>query len=71
MRSRKRPLCEVEDGHRVSIACHLANMSLKLGRSIRWDPEKEQVIGDKEAAAMCLRPYRAPWDAALRSVVKV
>jgi predicted dehydrogenase len=71
MRSRKRPLCEVEDGHRVSIACHLANMSLKLGRSIRWDPEKEQVIGDREAAAMCLRPYRAPWDAALRSVVKV
>jgi predicted dehydrogenase len=71
MRSRKRPLCEVEDGHRVSIACHLANMSLRLGRSIRWDPEKEQVIGDKEAAAMCVRPYRAPWDAALRSVVKV
>jgi predicted dehydrogenase len=71
MRSRKRPLCEVEDGHRVSIACHLANMSLRLGRSIRWDPEKEQVIGDKEAAAMCVRPYRAPWDAALRSLVKV
>ena len=71
MRSRQRPLCEVEDGHRVSIACHLANMSLRLGRSIRWDPEKEQVIGDREAAAMCLRPYRAPWDAALRSVVKV
>ena len=71
IRTRKRPLCEVEDGHRVSIACHLANMSLRLGRSIRWDPEKEQVIGDKEAAAMCVRPYRAPWDAALRSVVKV
>jgi predicted dehydrogenase len=71
MRTRKRPLCEVEDGHRVSIACHLANMSLRLGRSIRWDPDKEQVIGDKEAAAMCVRPYRAPWDAALRSIVKV
>jgi predicted dehydrogenase len=71
MRTRKRPLCDVEDGHRVSIACHLANMSLRLGRSIRWDPEKEVVIGDKEAAAMCVRPYRAPWDAALRSVVKV
>ncbi len=71
MRSRKRPLCEVEDGHRVSTACNLANMSLRLGRSIRWDPEKEQVIGDREAAAMCVRPYRAPWDAALRSIVKV
>ncbi len=60
MRSRKRPLCEVEDGHRVAIACHLANMSLRLGRAIRWDPEKEQVIGDKEAAAMCVRPVSAP-----------
>ena len=71
MRSRKRPLCEVEDGHRVSTVCNLANMSLRLGRSIRWDPEKEQVIGDKEAAAMCARPYRAPWDGVLRSIVKV
>jgi len=71
MRSRKRPFCEVEDGHRVSIVCHLANMSLRLGRTIRWDPDTEQVIGDKDAAAMCVKPYRAPWDAALRSVVKV
>jgi len=71
MRSRKRPFCEVEDGHRVAVVCNLANMSLKLGRSIRWDPDKEQVIGDKEAAAMCVKPYRAPWDKALRSAVKV
>jgi len=71
MRSRRRPLCEVEDGHRVATACNLANMSMRLGRSIRWDPDKEQVIGDKEAAAMCVRPYRAPWDGVLRSVVKV
>jgi predicted dehydrogenase len=71
MRNRKRPLCGVEDGHRVSTACNLANMSLRLGRSIRWDPETEQVIGDREAAALCVRPYRAPWDAALRSVVRL
>jgi predicted dehydrogenase len=71
IRTRKRPLCEVEDGHRVSIACHLANMSLRLGHTIQWDPDKEQVIGDKQAAAMCVKPYRAPWDGALRSAVKV
>jgi predicted dehydrogenase len=71
MKSRKRPLCEVEDGHRVAISCNLANMSMRLGRSIKWDPEKEQVIGDKEAAAMCVRPYRAPWDGVLKSIVKV
>ena len=71
MRSRKRPLCEVEDGHRVAMACHLANMSLRIGRAIKWDPDKEQVIGDKEAAAMCYKPYRAPWDGVLKSLVKV
>jgi len=71
MKSRKRPLCEVEDGHRVAISCNLANMSLRLKRAIRWDPEKEQVIDDKEAAAMCVRPYRAPWDGVLKSIVKV
>jgi predicted dehydrogenase len=71
MRSRKRPLCDVEDGHHVAIACHLPNMSLRLGRAVKWDPEKEVVIGDKEAAAMCNKPYRAPWDGVLRSLVKV
>jgi len=71
MRTRKRPLCEVEDGHRVAVACHLANNSLRLGRAIKWDPDKEQVIGDKEAAAMCNKPYRAPWDGVLKSLVKV
>lgn len=71
MRTRQRPLCDVEDGSRVSAACNLANMSLRLQRAIRWDPEKETVIGDKEAAAACVRPYRAPWDGVLRSIVKV
>ena len=46
-------------------------MSLRLGRAIRWDPDKEQVIGDEEAKAMCVRPYRAPWDAVLKSIVRV
>ena len=71
IRSRQKPFCEVEEGHRVSVVCLLANMSLKLGRAIRWDPDKEVVIGDKEAAAMCAKPYRAPWDKELRSIVKV
>jgi hypothetical protein len=72
MKSRAKPLCDLEGGHRTAIICNLANMSLRLdGRSIRWDPEKEVVIGDKEAAAMCTKQYRAPWDGVLRSIVKV
>jgi len=71
IRTRRRPLCNVEDGHKVQVMCNLANMSLRLGRSIRWDPDNEQVVGDKEAAALCRRPYRAPWDGVLRSLVSV
>jgi hypothetical protein len=44
---------------------------VKLGRSIRWDPDKEQVIGDKDAQAMCSKTYPTPWDIALKSAVKV
>jgi hypothetical protein len=69
MRSRQKPLCDVETGHRVAITCNLANLSLRLGRSIQWDPEKEQVVGDKEASSLCVRPYRAPWDSALKSAL--
>ena len=36
--------------HRVITACHLANVSMHLGRKIRWDPEKEQIVGDAEAS---------------------
>ncbi len=71
IRTRKRPFCDVEDGRRVAISCHLANMSLRLGRSIRWDPEKEQVIGDRDAAAMCVKQYRAPWDSVLKSAIQI
>jgi predicted dehydrogenase len=71
MKTRARPFCDVEDGHKVATVCNLANMSLRLKRAIRWDPEKELVIGDKEAQAACVRPYRSPWDKVLRSIVTV
>ncbi len=62
IRTRKMPFCDIEVGHRVTSSCHLANISMRLGRAIRWDAAKEQVVGDKEANAMLLRPYRKPWD---------
>ena len=67
VKSRQKPVADVEDGHQVSVACHLANLSMKLNRELRWDAEKEEVIGDREATAMLVRPYRKPWDQVLRS----
>jgi hypothetical protein len=71
IKSRKQPFCGLEMGHRTSIICTLGNMSLRLGgRAIQWDPGKEVVVGDKEAAAMCTKQYRAPWDGILKSILK-
>jgi predicted dehydrogenase len=61
IRSRKQPICDVEIGHRSATVCHLGNIALRTGRKITWDPVKEEIVGDKEAAQMLARPYRMPW----------
>ncbi len=68
IKSRNQPAAGVEDGHRTAAACHLANISLRLGRKVLWDPEKEEIAGDREASALLVRPYRKPWDQALKGL---
>jgi predicted dehydrogenase len=67
VKSRERPIADVEQGHQVTTACHLANISLRTGKKIRWNPESEEIIGDAEASKWLERPYRKPWDEVLRS----
>lgn len=62
VRSRKDPYFPVDVGHRVSTVCHLANIAIKLGRKLRWDPDKEEFIGDEEANRLRrIPPMRKPW----------
>ena len=61
IKSRERPICDVEIGHRTATVCHLGNIAIRLGRKIQWDPVTEQIIDDVDAAAMLTRPYREPW----------
>jgi predicted dehydrogenase len=61
VKSRKDPYFPVDIGHRVSTVCHLANIAIKLGRKLSWDPEQEVFPGDDEANAMMSRPMRSPW----------
>jgi predicted dehydrogenase len=68
VKSRRQPVADLEGGHRVATACHLANLSLQLGRGIRWDVEREEIVGDAEAARRLVRPYRAPWDRELKAL---
>jgi predicted dehydrogenase len=61
VRSRQDPYFPVEIGHRVSTLCHLANIAIKLGRKLKWDPKAERFNRDDSANAMLTRPMRSPW----------
>jgi predicted dehydrogenase len=61
VRSRKDPYFPVENGHRVSTVCHMANIMIRLGRKLKWDPQAERFIDDAEANKMLDRPRRDPW----------
>ncbi len=61
VKSRKDGAEPVEIAHRTSMLCHLGNIAMFLKRKIKFDPKKEQIIGDDEAAKMLARPMRAPW----------
>ncbi|MFC4874898.1 Gfo/Idh/MocA family oxidoreductase [Negadavirga shengliensis] len=56
-----RPVADVEEGHISTASCILANMSMKLGRPLVYDPQKMVVVGDEEATQMLRRPYRDPY----------
>lgn len=70
IKSRQTPVSDLASGQRVATMCHLANISLRVGRSVHWDEKQETIIGDDEAAKLLVRPYRAPWDAELKQVLK-
>jgi predicted dehydrogenase len=61
VRTRKPPICDAEIGHRSATVCHLAGIALRLGRKLKWDPAKEEFVGDKEANAQLAREQRKPW----------
>lgn len=60
--NRSRPVADIEQGHISTASCILANMSMKLGRALSYDPARRMVTGDAEATALLRRPYRGPWE---------
>lgn len=60
--TRKDPNADVEIGHRSASLAHLANITRKLNRKLRWDPEKEQFVDDSEANLAVHRPRRAGYE---------
>ena len=59
--SRRKPICDVEIGHRSATICHLSAIAERLRRPVKWDPEKEEIVGDATASRWLDRPRRAPY----------
>jgi len=60
--TRGRPVSDIEQGYITAASCILANIACQLGRTLVWNPEKAQVVGDEEANRLLRRPYRQPWN---------
>jgi len=62
VRSRQRPVADVEIGHRSTTLPLLGNIAYRTGRKIRWNAEREEIIDDRQASELLGRQARAPWN---------
>lgn len=57
-----RPVADIQEGHISTASCILANLSMKLGRPLQYDPARREIVGDVVATSMLQRGYRGPWE---------
>jgi len=61
VKTRQQPGGHAEAAHRTATLCHLANIAIRTGRKLRYDPVKEEFFGDEAANRLAYLPMRAPW----------
>ena len=61
VKSRQLPISNADVAHHSMTACHCANIAVRLGRTVKWDPDKEEFVGDEEANRFRSRAVRQPW----------
>ena len=63
IKTRNKPACDLETvGHPASVLCHAGNIAVRVGRTLRLDPQTETFQNDEEANSLTARPeYRRPW----------
>ena len=58
VKTREKPFRNIEVAHRACTVCHLGNIAYWLNRPLKWDPVKEEIVGDAEANRWLDRPKR-------------
>ena len=61
VKTRTRPISHIDAAVRSDAVCHLSDISMRLGRKLRWSPEKEQFVSDEAANRQLSRTLRSPW----------
>jgi hypothetical protein len=61
IRTRKKPICNEDAAYQTEFLCHSSEIAQTLKRPLKWDPVKEEFIGDEEANRLTHRTYRSPW----------
>ena len=61
VKSRRDPMCPVDIAARTDAVCHQADIAIRLGRKLQWDPENEKFTNDEEANKMLTGHMRSPW----------
>jgi len=59
--NREAPMATAEIGHRTATICHLNNLAMRVGRTIKWDPAREELIDDPAAGEFLIPEMRDPW----------
>ena len=62
MTSRKQPISDVWSHNRMLENCHLSNIAMRLGRELKWDPVKREIIGDDQANSFLTRENRRGYE---------
>jgi len=62
IQSRRKPISDVESQHRSVSTCHLGNIAMRVGRTLKWDPAKETFPRDPQANALLSRPQRSGFE---------
>ncbi|MGE0374973.1 MAG: gfo/Idh/MocA family oxidoreductase, partial [Planctomycetaceae bacterium] len=60
--SRAKPVSDVWSHHRALTTCHLANIAIRLGRRLEWDPQTQQIVGDRDANQWLGREQRTGYE---------
>jgi predicted dehydrogenase len=61
VRSGRDPVSTVESGHRATVLGNVADIAVRLGRKLKWDPKAERFVNDEEANRKLSQPMRPPW----------